>query len=138
VRDCLDGASLGLIRQRVAVGQLSNLARILDRGAVMDLATIRPTETAPVWAAAATGRYATGTGIRSNRTYRVLESDVEVVDVLPDYCFAYALVAGSARRGTVVCIVATRVGHPRRLSRHGWRGQLAAHCACQRSVRGTS
>jgi hypothetical protein len=89
----LDGASLGFIRQRIAAGQLSNLARILDRGAVMDLATIRPTEAAPVWAAAATGRYATGTGIRSNRTYRVLESDVEVVDVLPDYCFAYALVS---------------------------------------------
>jgi hypothetical protein len=87
-----DGASLGFIRQRVAAGQLSNLARMLDRGAIIDLATPRPTEVDPVWVAAATGRMAMSTGVRSNWTYRVSEADVDRVDILPDYCFAYALV----------------------------------------------
>jgi hypothetical protein len=96
----LDGASLGFIRQRVASGQLPNLARILDRGAVMDVATIRPTEAAPVWAAAATGRLAGATGIRSNSTYRVSDADTEPVDILPDYCFAYALVTQRFVRAT--------------------------------------
>lgn len=89
----LDGASLGFIRQRIAAGQLSTMARILDRGAVMDLATVRPTEVAPVWATVATGRLATSTGIRSNAAYRVSDLDVESVDILPDYCFAYGLVS---------------------------------------------
>jgi hypothetical protein len=88
----LDGASLGFIRQRIAAGQLPNLARMLDRGAVLDLSTIRPTQAAPVWAAAATGRLAGSTGIRSNSAYRVTEGDLESVDILPDYCFSYALV----------------------------------------------
>lgn len=87
-----EGASLGFIRQRIATGQLSNLARILDRGAAIDLATLRPTEISPVWAAAATGRLATSNGVRSNAVYRVSDEDTEFVDVLPDYCFAYALV----------------------------------------------
>ena len=89
----LDGASLGFIRQRIAAGQLPNLARMLDRGAVMDLATVRPTETGPAWAAAATGRLAPSTGIRSNWTYRVRDDDPEAVDILPDYCFTSALVS---------------------------------------------
>ena len=37
-----DGASLGFIRQRVAAGQLPNFGRLLDRGATIDLATLRP------------------------------------------------------------------------------------------------
>src|SRR5262249_53384595 len=53
----LDGASLGFIRQRVAIGQLPNLARLLDRGAVLDVATLKPAEAVPVWAAAVTGKY---------------------------------------------------------------------------------
>jgi hypothetical protein len=88
----LDGASLGFIRQRVAAGQLPNLARILDRGAVIDLATLRPTQVDPVWVAAATGKMSEETGIRSNGVYRVREADPDVIDVLPDYCLAQALV----------------------------------------------
>lgn len=87
----LDGASLGFIRQRVAAGQLPNFARLLDRGAAIDLATLRPTQVEPVWAAAATGKLAQQNGIRSDGIYRVTGADRESVDVLPGYCFAYAL-----------------------------------------------
>jgi hypothetical protein len=86
-----DGASLGFIRQRVAAGQLGMLARILDRGAAIDLATVRPTQVEPVWVAAATGKFSEKNGIRSASEYRVTESDAEQVDILPDYCFAYAM-----------------------------------------------
>jgi Type I phosphodiesterase / nucleotide pyrophosphatase len=96
----LEGASLGFIRQRVAAGQLSTLARILDRGAVIDLATVRPTEIGPVWTAAATGRLATSNGVRSNGVYRVSDADVDEVDILPDFCFAYALVSQRFVRAT--------------------------------------
>jgi predicted AlkP superfamily phosphohydrolase/phosphomutase len=88
----LDGASLGFIRQRVAAGQLPNFGRLLDRGASTDLATLRPTQTEPVWVAAATGKFAQQNGVRSDAIYRVTEADADPVDVLPDYCFAYALV----------------------------------------------
>lgn len=85
----LDGASLGFIRQRVAAGQLTNLARMLDRGASIDLATLRPTQIEPVWVAAATGKFAEKNGIRSTNEYRVTDDDVDRVDILPEYCFAY-------------------------------------------------
>lgn len=89
----IEGASLGFIHQRVASGQLGNFARLLDHGAVMDLATIRPTQVEPVAAAAATGKLSARNGIRSASQYRVAPDEVEAVDVLPDYCFAYALVS---------------------------------------------
>ena len=88
----LDGASLGFIRERAAAGQLPNLGRILDRGAAIDLVTLRPTEADPIWVAAATGKLAQQTGIRSREIYRVGDEGSDEVDVLPDYCFSYALV----------------------------------------------
>ena len=88
----LDGASLGFIRERVAVGQLPNFGRVLDRGAVADLATIRPTQPESVWAAAATGKVPQKNGVRSSGLYQVSPRDVVPVDVLPDYCFSHALV----------------------------------------------
>ncbi len=87
----LDGASIGFIRQRVAAGQLPNFARLLERGAAIDLATLKPTQAEPVWAAAATGKYPPHDGIRSNGIYRVKPDDADPVDLLPDYCFAAAL-----------------------------------------------
>lgn len=90
----LDGASLGFIRQRVAAGQLPNFGNLLDRGAWMYLATLKPTQAEPVWTAAATGKYPPRTGIRSNALYRVGPegaSETAPVNLLPDYCFAYAL-----------------------------------------------
>ena len=47
-------------------GQLPNFGRLLDRGSAIDLATLKPTQAEPVWAAAATGKYPPKNGIRSN------------------------------------------------------------------------
>jgi hypothetical protein len=88
----LDGASLGFIRQRVAAGQLPNFGHVLDRGAAIELETLRPTQAAPVLAALSTGKYPPKTSVRSNAFYRVSPDDPVAVDLLPDYCFAYALV----------------------------------------------
>ena len=87
----LDGAAMRLIRQRVAAGQLPNFANLLDRGAAIDLATLKPTQAETVWAAAATGKYPPKNGVRS-RIQRVEPDDVNPVDLLPDYCYAQALV----------------------------------------------
>jgi hypothetical protein len=88
----IDGASLDLIRQRVAAGQLPNFGLLLDRGATIDLATVKPTQAEPVWTAAATGKYPPKNGIRSEASYYVREDDPDRVTLLPDYCFAYALI----------------------------------------------
>ena len=88
----LDGASLSLVRERAAAGRLPNFGKILDRGAVMDLATLKPTQAEPVWAAAATGKYSSKNGIRSNAVFRTDPDEVDAVDLLPDYCFAYGIV----------------------------------------------
>lgn len=88
----VDGASLGVIREQVAAGRLPNIGRVLDRGAVINLATLKPTQAEPVWTAAATGRYPAGNGVRSNAEFRVSPDGADAVDLLPDYCFAYALV----------------------------------------------
>jgi hypothetical protein len=87
----IDSASLGFIRHRIAAGQLPYLGKLIDRGAFIDLATLRPTQVEPVWAAAATGKYPPVNGIRSQAVYRVEPDDEDPVDLLPDYCFAYAL-----------------------------------------------
>ena len=88
----VEGATLRFIRQRVAAGQLPNFGTLLDRGAVIDLATLKPTQSETVWAAAATGKYPPKNGVRS-RLRRIRADDVNPVDLLPDYCFAQALVA---------------------------------------------
>jgi hypothetical protein len=88
----IDGASLSVIRDRVATGRLPNLGLIVDRGAVMDLATLKPTQAEPIWTAAATGKYPAKNGVRSNAVFRTSPADTETVDLLPDYCFAYGLV----------------------------------------------
>lgn len=88
----LDGASLSLVRERAAAGRLPNLGRMLDRGAVMDLATLKPTQAEPVWAAAATGKYPSKNGVRSNAVFRMDPGEQDAVDLLPDYCFAYGLI----------------------------------------------
>lgn len=90
----VDGASLGFIRERVGLGRLPNLARLLERGATLDLATLKPTQPEPVWAAAATGKYPPKNGVRSAARYRPRGAGAAPagVDILPDYCFAHALV----------------------------------------------
>ncbi|MDQ3169349.1 MAG: alkaline phosphatase family protein, partial [Acidobacteriota bacterium] len=87
----LDGAALGYIRARVGLGRLPNFARVLERGAALDLATLKPTQPEPVWAAAATGKYPPANGVRSAARFRAGRGGA-MVDILPDYVFAHALV----------------------------------------------
>lgn len=86
----LDGASLTFIDLAAAEGRLPNFGKILDGGASMHLATMRPTQPGPVWAAVATGKLPTRNGVRSAARYRA--SGGETFEVLPDYCFSHALV----------------------------------------------
>lgn len=86
----LDGASLEVIFSAVAAGHLPNFARVLDQGSVMHLATLRPAQAETVWSAVATGRYPMYNGVRSAVVYRALGGTP--IELLPDYCFAQALV----------------------------------------------
>jgi hypothetical protein len=87
----LDGASLEYIWPRVAAGRLPNFGRLLDAGASLDLATIRPTQPGPVWTAAATGMYPAKNGVRSAASY-FARGDTRAIDILPDHCFSHILV----------------------------------------------
>ena len=87
-----DGASLEYIWTRAAEGRLPNFARLIESGAAIDLATIRPTQPDPVWAAVATGMYPSKNGARSAAAYYAW-GDNRPVDLLPDHCFAHLLVS---------------------------------------------
>jgi hypothetical protein len=87
----LDGASLDYIWPRAAEGRLPNLDRLLSGGASMYLATIRPTQPDPVWAAVATGMYPAGNGVRSAAAHYA-RGDSRAVALLPDYCLSHVLV----------------------------------------------
>ena len=87
----LDGASLEIIAPNTAGGRFPNFGRLLDGGAVMHLATLRPTQPAPVWTAVATGKLPFKTSVYSAARYVVPGSD-QPLDLLPDFCFAQALV----------------------------------------------
>jgi hypothetical protein len=87
----LDGASLEFILPRAAEGRLPNFSRVIDGGAAVDLATIRPTQPDPVWAAVATGMYPGKNGVRSAARYYA-RYDRRGIDLLPDHCFSHALV----------------------------------------------
>jgi hypothetical protein len=87
----LEGASLDVISPAVAQGALPNFGRLLDGGSVLHLATLRPTQAEPVWSAAATGRVPVANGVRASALYRVRATNPPL-SLLPDYCFAQALV----------------------------------------------
>ncbi|HET7217164.1 MAG TPA: alkaline phosphatase family protein [Vicinamibacterales bacterium] len=87
----LDGASLEYIWPRAAAGRLPNFARLLENGAAMDLATVRPTGPEPVWAAAATGMYPAKNGVRGSAVYYARGDDRPLL-LLPDHCFSHVLV----------------------------------------------
>lgn len=87
----LDGASLDYVWPRVPEGRLPNFARLLESGAVMDLATIRPTQPDPVWAAIATGLYPSHNGVRSAADY-FARNDDRPLDLLPDRTLSHAMV----------------------------------------------
>jgi hypothetical protein len=88
----IDGASLDIIARAVADGRLPNFGRLLDQGASMHLATLRPTQPGPVWTAIATGKLPWRNGVRSAATYRGFLGGGQA-DLLPDFCFAHALVS---------------------------------------------
>jgi hypothetical protein len=88
----LDGASLSYVTERVGAGLLPNFGKILDGGAVMPLATLRPTQPEPIWAAAATGKYPPKSGVRSSSIYRARLTDPDAANLLPDYMFAQGLI----------------------------------------------
>lgn len=87
----LDGASLDLISVATAEGRLPNFGRILDAGVSMHLTTVRPTQPAPVWAAATTGKFPPANGVRSAAAYEFGAPGARI-ELLPDLCFAHALV----------------------------------------------
>lgn len=87
----LDGASLDYVWPRVPEGRLPNFAKLLESGAVMDLATIRPTQPDPVWAAIATGLYPSHNGVRSAADY-FARNDDRALDLLPDRTLSHAMV----------------------------------------------
>jgi hypothetical protein len=87
----LDGGSLEYVWPRVTAGRLPNFGRLLDAGASMDLATIRPTQPDPVWAAVATGMFPVKNGVRSSASY-FARGDERAIDLLPDHCFSHVLV----------------------------------------------
>jgi hypothetical protein len=86
-----DGATLDIISPAVAEGRLPNFGRIFDAGAVLHLATLKPTQAEPVWSAAATGKLPGANGIRASARYRV-RTGGPALELLPDYCFSQALV----------------------------------------------
>ncbi len=87
----IDAASLDFITRATAEGRLPNFGRILDAGAVMRLATLRPTSAEAVWTAAATGKLPQKNGVRSAGSYR-LPRGGDRIQLLPDYCFSHFLV----------------------------------------------
>ena len=93
----LDGASLEYIRTHVADGRLPAFTKLLDAGASMYLASIRPTQPAPVWATVATGMYPAKNGVRSAAVY-FARGDSRPIYLLPEYCFAHALTRFGAVR----------------------------------------
>jgi hypothetical protein len=88
----MDGASLDLISPAAADGRLPNFARLIESGATLHLATLRPTQPGPIWTAVATGKLPWHNGVRSAATYTAVTGGAPL-DLLPDFCLAHALVS---------------------------------------------
>jgi len=86
-----EGASLDVIAPAAADGRLPHFGRLVESAAFMHVATIRPTQPGTVWTAAATGKLPVKNGIRSAGTYWPVGGG-DAIDMLPDSCFAHALV----------------------------------------------
>jgi hypothetical protein len=87
----IDAASLEFITAAATEGRLPNFGRVLDAGAVMHMATLRPTSPEAIWTAVATGKLPQKNGIRSAGLYRIAGSS-EALQLLPEYCRANGLV----------------------------------------------
>ena len=78
----IDGLGPGLVRDGIARGSQPILARLLRRGAHGPLATLRPTEGAPVWTSVFTGRLPRDHGVKSFKTYH-LHGSSTTFELLP-------------------------------------------------------
>jgi predicted AlkP superfamily phosphohydrolase/phosphomutase len=88
----LDAGSLELVTNATSEGRLPNFGRILDAGAVANLATLHPTSAEAVWAAIATGKLPQKNGVRSAAEYRLPRHPNDTpIQLLPTYCFASGL-----------------------------------------------
>jgi predicted AlkP superfamily phosphohydrolase/phosphomutase len=87
----IDGGSLDFITSATAEGRLPNFGRILDGGAALHLATLRPTSAEAVWAAVSTGKLPQKNGVRSAGRYR-LPGGGDPILLLPVNCFSSSLV----------------------------------------------
>jgi predicted AlkP superfamily phosphohydrolase/phosphomutase len=88
----LDAGSLELVTNATSEGRLPNFGRILDAGAVANLATLHPTSAEAVWAAIATGKLPQKNGVRSAAEYRLPRRLNDTpIQLLPVYCFATGL-----------------------------------------------
>jgi len=87
----LEGASLDVIAPAAAEGRLPNFEQLLQRGASLHVATVRPTQPGPAWTTMATGKAPFKHGIRSAASYAPLGGH-DWLEVLPDYCYSHALV----------------------------------------------
>ena len=88
----MDAGSLDFVTSVTAEGRLPNFGRLLDAGAVMRLATIHPTSPEAVWAAVATGKLPQKNGVQSAGVYRLAGGRGDALLLLPNYCYAQALV----------------------------------------------
>ena len=89
----LDAGSLELVTNATSEGRLPNFGRILDAGAVANLATLHPTSAEAVLAAIATGKLPQKNGVRSAAEYRLPRRQRDMpIQLLPAYCFASGLV----------------------------------------------
>jgi predicted AlkP superfamily phosphohydrolase/phosphomutase len=88
----LDAGSLELVTNATSEGRLPNFGRILDAGAVANLATLHPTSAEAVWAAIATGKLPQKNGVRSAAEYPLPRRPRDTpIQLLPAYCFATGL-----------------------------------------------
>lgn len=88
----LDAGSLELVTNATSEGRLPNFGRILDAGAVANLATLHPTSAEAVWAAFATGKLPQKNGVRSAAEYRLPKRPRDTpIQLLPAFCFASGL-----------------------------------------------
>jgi hypothetical protein len=123
----LDGASLEYVLAAGRGRTAAELRRVLDGGASMDLATIRPTQPDPVWAAVATGMYPGKNGVRSAASYYAPGDDRGRRPAARSLLLAHPRAAGRRPRSAeLVRRLAARaaVDDPRRL-RHQRRASSA-------------
>jgi len=87
----IDGASLDYIAPAAAAERFPNFGKLLDGGAAMHLATLKPTQPGPVYGAMVTGKYPPASGVRSAATYQIAPH-LPAIDLLPDLCYSHLLV----------------------------------------------